>query len=402
MSFQIITVKEIEAIDEQFRSSSVIRAGNTLYMSGQGGLDRNGRVARGREAQMVQAFENQQKALDAAGATWEDIVEMVSYHTDVRDLPLFRSVKDRYMTKNYPAWTSVCMPALRFAGMIVEIRCRAVLGVDREYIVPGGMEKYHELLHSTPAVKAAGRVYVSAQMGLDEDLQVIEDESAQYERMYSNLRAVVETAGVTMDDVVQRESFHMETREGWFPHLEEDTGEFTFLSVNDRYFTSPKYPAWTGVGARALGRLETPHVFAAMQCTAVLGGERTYITPSEHENHYENFHYTPVIQVGDTCFMTGQVGIDRDLRSVEGREAHIRQAFENQQLLLDASGTTWSDVVELVSYHTDMRDLALFTVIKDEYFRDHRPAWTPVATTSLGTVDMPQTMLEIKCEAIKS
>ena len=35
------------------------------------------------------------KVLTAAGATFDDVVEMVTYHTDMRDLQLFISVKDR-------------------------------------------------------------------------------------------------------------------------------------------------------------------------------------------------------------------------------------------------------------------------------------------------------------------
>ena len=137
-----------------------------------------------------------------------------------------------------------------------------------------------------------------------------------------------------------------------------------------------------------------------MHCTAVRQMPRTFITPTGMENHRENFHYTPVVRVGKTVYMTGQVGIDPDLRAVEGRQAHMVQAFENQQQLLDAAGITWSDVVELVSYHTDLRDLPLFMQIKDRYFGEARPTWTPVGTTALGTVDMPQTMLEIKCQAV--
>ena len=110
-----------------------------------------------------------------------------------------------------------------------------------------------------------------------------------------------------------------------------------------------------------------------MHCTAVRQMPRTFITPTGMENHRENFHYTPVVRVGKTVYMTGQVGIDPDLRAVEGREAHMVQAFENQQQLLDAAGITWSDVVELVSYHTDLRDLPLFMQIKDRYFGEAAP-----------------------------
>ena len=55
-------------------------------------------MVEGKEAQFVQAFENVKKVLTAAGATFDDVVDMVTYHTDMRDLQLFITVKDRYYT----------------------------------------------------------------------------------------------------------------------------------------------------------------------------------------------------------------------------------------------------------------------------------------------------------------
>lgn len=97
-------------------------------------------VVQGVEPQFVQAFENVKKVLTAAGATFDDVVEMVTYHVTgqtpvnpgeqqnftIPHLQLFMQVKDRYFTKNFPTWTGFGITALSTPGLIVEIKCTAV------------------------------------------------------------------------------------------------------------------------------------------------------------------------------------------------------------------------------------------------------------------------------------
>jgi enamine deaminase RidA (YjgF/YER057c/UK114 family) len=85
------------------------------------------RVVEGKEAQIAQAFENVKKILIAAGATFDDVVEMVTYHIDMSDLQLVMKVKDRYFTNRYPTWTALGAPALAMPGLLVEIKCIAIL-----------------------------------------------------------------------------------------------------------------------------------------------------------------------------------------------------------------------------------------------------------------------------------
>lgn len=120
---------DMQNIHERFHYSPGVRAGNFLYIAGQVGRDEQLQVVEGKEAQFVQAFENVQKVLAAAGATFDDVVEMVTYHTDMRDLPLFMQVKDRYITNKdrFPTWTGIGTTALAMPGLFVEIKCTAFL-----------------------------------------------------------------------------------------------------------------------------------------------------------------------------------------------------------------------------------------------------------------------------------
>jgi len=119
----------MQNIHERFHYSPGVRAGNFLFIAGQVGRDENLQVVEGKEAQFVQAFENVKKVLTAAGATFDDVVEMVTYHTDMRDLPLFIQVKDRYITnpERFPTWTGIETTTLAMPGLLVEIKCTALL-----------------------------------------------------------------------------------------------------------------------------------------------------------------------------------------------------------------------------------------------------------------------------------
>jgi enamine deaminase RidA (YjgF/YER057c/UK114 family) len=128
-----IVPHEMQNLHERFHYSPGVKAGNLLFIAGQVGRDENLEIVEGKEAQFIQAFENVKKVLTAAGATFDDIVEMVTYHTDMRDLQLFIQVRDRYVTNKdrYPAWTAVGVCALAMPGLIAEIKCTALLSAER-------------------------------------------------------------------------------------------------------------------------------------------------------------------------------------------------------------------------------------------------------------------------------
>ena len=125
---------------------------------------------------------------------------------------------------------------------------------------------------------------------------------------------------------------------------------------------------------------------------------REIIIPEGMENIYHTYHYAPAIRVGDTLYLSGQVGRDADLNVVEGVEAQFVQAFENVRKVLEAAGAGFDDVVELETWFSDdMADLATFLTVKDRYFTNLYPTWTGFAVKGFS---MPGILVEIKCKAI--
>ncbi|KDB07225.1 Endoribonuclease L-PSP [Burkholderia sp. lig30] len=127
--------------------------------------------------------------------------------------------------------------------------------------------------------------------------------------------------------------------------------------------------------------------------------DRKAVIPDGMEAVYEKIRYSPAVKVGNTIYVSGQIGRDAAMQLVEGREAQMTQAFDNLERVLAAAGASLRDVVDLTTFHTDMRDLPLFMQVRDRYFdSDPLPAWTAVGAHMLGGA--PGYIVEIKAVAV--
>ncbi len=124
----LINPKGSEKVYETMQFSQAIRVDNTVWVSGQVGVDEHGVFGEGIEAQARIAFENLKGVLAETGASMDDIVELVTYHTSMDDIRKFSEVKSEFITRNYPAWTAVAVSALVFPQILVEIKATAVVG----------------------------------------------------------------------------------------------------------------------------------------------------------------------------------------------------------------------------------------------------------------------------------
>ncbi|MFK0683544.1 RidA family protein [Ochrobactrum sp. BD67] len=88
--------------------SPAVRAGDTVYVSGQVPVGANGQIVEGGiEAQTKQVLENVKAALALAGATMEDVVKTTIWLEDARDFGRMNAVYATYFPKEPPARTTV-------------------------------------------------------------------------------------------------------------------------------------------------------------------------------------------------------------------------------------------------------------------------------------------------------
>ena len=129
MKKTLINPPGTEASYQNFHFSTAVRAGDTIWVSGQVGLDANRQPGKDMAEQSQLAFENLKRALEAAGATLADVVELTTFYTDLRgEMRDFMRVKDAFFPDNYPAWTAVGVTQLAGAAFKVENRAVAVAG----------------------------------------------------------------------------------------------------------------------------------------------------------------------------------------------------------------------------------------------------------------------------------
>jgi enamine deaminase RidA (YjgF/YER057c/UK114 family) len=101
-----------------------------VYIAGQTGVDKDGKVAEGFRAQAVQVMENIRIALSAVGGSFDNVVKLNSYLVDITtNQPTYRDVRASYFSGKtaLPASTSVGVPALAQAGFLIEVEAIAVL-----------------------------------------------------------------------------------------------------------------------------------------------------------------------------------------------------------------------------------------------------------------------------------
>lgn len=108
--------------------SQAIRAGNTVYLSGQIPLDPKTMeiVSGGFAEQAHQVFKNLKAVIEAAGGTFDDVVKLNCYLTDLSDFATFNQIVSEYLQAPFPARAAVQVAALP-RGALVEVEGVVVL-----------------------------------------------------------------------------------------------------------------------------------------------------------------------------------------------------------------------------------------------------------------------------------
>lgn len=108
---------------DEWHLSPGLDTGAYVFLSGVTGCRPDGTVAADAAEQFHDAFRFLGDTLAAGDLTWGDIVEMTTYHVDLRKhLDDFIRVKDEFIRPPYPAWSCIGTPELITEGTLVEIR----------------------------------------------------------------------------------------------------------------------------------------------------------------------------------------------------------------------------------------------------------------------------------------
>ncbi|MDR2688438.1 MAG: Rid family detoxifying hydrolase [Azoarcus sp.] len=107
--------------------SQAVRAGNTVYLSGQIGLDpASGQLVEGFDAQIARVFDNLAAVAEAAGGGLAEAVKVTIYLTDLAHFAKVNETMAHYFSEPYPARAAVGVKELP-KGALVEADAILVL-----------------------------------------------------------------------------------------------------------------------------------------------------------------------------------------------------------------------------------------------------------------------------------
>lgn len=107
-----------------------VAAGRTVYVSGQIAVNAKGELVGGSDvgAQAEQVFANLDTALNAAGASFADVVKLTIYVTDMNQIKALRAARDKRIdARRPPASTAVEVSRFVKEGVLVEVDAIAVV-----------------------------------------------------------------------------------------------------------------------------------------------------------------------------------------------------------------------------------------------------------------------------------
>lgn len=109
--------------------SNAVKAGNLIFVAGQGARDQEGKIIGQGDvvAQTEQVLKNVGALLEAAGATFDNVVMLKVYLTDMRHREAVGKVRRQFFREPFPASTSVQVASLALPEQMIMMEAIAVV-----------------------------------------------------------------------------------------------------------------------------------------------------------------------------------------------------------------------------------------------------------------------------------
>jgi enamine deaminase RidA (YjgF/YER057c/UK114 family) len=116
----------------QYSQLTRVKASEFVFIAGQVGISKDGKVGEDFDAQSVQTFANIEAALKSVGAGWGNIVEFTTYLVHSQDIPNFMKYRLREFPKMfangaYPPNTLLMIDRLVREEFLIEVSVIAAL-----------------------------------------------------------------------------------------------------------------------------------------------------------------------------------------------------------------------------------------------------------------------------------
>jgi enamine deaminase RidA (YjgF/YER057c/UK114 family) len=333
-------------------------------------------------AQTRYVFESTGRLLTAAGATFDDVVDVIAFTQDPRQIGTVLDVAGLYFERDYPAWSISSFLGSYVPGVLVAVQVIAHLGAGPKTCFTPDSLRWWGSRPVSGGCRKGDLLFVSAQSAIDADgnVRFPGDHCAQARASYEGILEVVELAGGSVDDILDFTSFHQDLR----------GAEATFTDVympevlkGDR--SDERAPSTSHVGTPGL---EKPGQLGAFRAVADLSpGRRTAFTPDL--NWWKNV--LPLAggvkkENGRLITVAGQVACaaDQSIVAPGDTAGQVRYILTEIREVVEGFGGSLDNVVGVLSFHKDPRAWQDAMHAAAEVFPTGAgPAWTAVSMPAL-------------------
>ncbi len=368
-------------------------AATVLFLSGQLPLDPGtGQFVEGDiAAQTDRVMLSLKAVLEAAGGSLDDLVKTTIFLADLADFAKVNEAYAKYFHATPPARATVQMAALP-RGARIEIDGIAVVAAAasagrspiQSPLAPKAIGPYSQAI----AANGGSLLFLSGQIPIDPATgQLVQgDIVAQTERVMANLKAVLEAAGATFDDVLKAGIFVADLAD--FAKVNETYGKY--------FPNAPPARATVQVAALPRGaRIEIELV--ALSRRAPAGGSLAPIESAQAPKAIGPYSQAIAVNAGSLLFASGQIPMDPATgQLVQGDiVAQTEGVMQNLKAVLEAGGAGFDKVVKTTIYLADLADFAKVNETYGKYFPKAPPARATVQVAALPR----SARVEIECVA---
>lgn len=387
-------------------ASSVVKAGNRIFMSGQTGQPPGGSLPVTTDpAELAgRAMESVSTLLDEAGATLADVCKVTTWLTDKAYRPAVYNTVNQSLSVEPTVGTGIVTKGLAMPGMMCN------LGIEAVIPGPEGHNRYREFdtaqwfdqnkltRRSCMIVNTGDEIYLRGQTGtaLDGSRQfgptfTLEDATEQADVAIRNAETLLKEAGATFDDVTKLHVYIRDRayREAIYPVIGRHLGTTA--------------PVSTGLIVGGFARV--PILFEIDMAVALSKGTphkriRTFETTAQYKDGQDlRSRFSMAVRAGDRVYMRGQTGLTFDGEFIGKGDvsAQAEQAMLNVAQLLDEAGAQADDVCKVTVYVTEREFLPEVEAVVAQHLGQVRPCYTAIVIDGLA---MPWMQVEIDVDAV--
>ncbi len=337
--------------------SPAVVAGGLVYVSGMLGTGADGQlVGPDVTSQTRRILDRMKEVLEASGSSLAQTVSVSVFLKNPADFEALNAAYREYFREGPPTRTTVVTDLLN--GALVEISAIALPnGAAREALIPEGWMKsprpYSYIIRTADLVFLSGLI---SRRPAD-DTFVPGSVDVQTKTILDNATALLKTAGVSLDQVVQSRVFI--------------TDGAVFDGMNDAYRTyfSKEPPA----RATAVARLMGDDYLVEITLLATRGKKEVIgpvVSPS--------LPLSTAVRAGNRIFLSGVLGnTDANMGDVTAQTKEVMTRIDRT---LTLAGLTFGDVADSTVYMTDLSQFAAMNAVYRESFSREPPARATVGT----------------------